>query len=76
VVGRAPQLLEVLPAVFSLDGRDSEQRGAVQRQVGPALTAVKPVAHMLSPVLTFALLCGYAIVALAAGAWALARRDV
>jgi ABC-2 type transport system permease protein len=40
-----------------------------------SLTAVKPVAHLLSPGLTFGLLCGYAMVALTAGAWALARRD-
>jgi ABC-type transport system involved in multi-copper enzyme maturation permease subunit len=40
-----------------------------------SLIAVKPVAHMLSPGLTFGLLCGYAMAALAAGAWALARRD-
>jgi ABC-2 type transport system permease protein len=40
-----------------------------------SLTAVKPVAHLLSPWLTFGLLCAYAMVALAAGGWALARRD-
>jgi ABC-2 type transport system permease protein len=40
-----------------------------------SLIAVKPVAHMLSPGLTFGLLCAYAMVALAAGAGALARRD-
>jgi hypothetical protein len=40
-----------------------------------SLIAVKPLAHMLSPGLTFGLLCAYAMVALAAGAWALARRD-
>jgi ABC-type transport system involved in multi-copper enzyme maturation permease subunit len=40
-----------------------------------SLIAVKPLAHMLSPGLTFGLLCGYATVALAAGAWALTRRD-
>ena len=39
------------------------------------MTAVKPVAHSLSPGLGFAMLCVYAVVALAAGAWALARRD-
>ena len=33
-----------------------------------SLIAVKPVAHMLSPGLTFAVLCAYAMVALAAGA--------
>ena len=40
-----------------------------------SLTAVKPVAHMLSPGVTFGLLCAYAMVALGAGAWALASRD-
>ncbi len=40
-----------------------------------SLIAVKPVAHLLSPGLTFGVLCGYALAALAAGAWALARRD-
>jgi hypothetical protein len=40
-----------------------------------SLIAVKPVAQMLSPGLTVGLLCAYAMVALAAGAWALTRRD-
>jgi ABC-2 type transport system permease protein len=40
-----------------------------------SLTAVKPVPHSLSPGLGFALLCLYAVAALAAGGWALARRD-
>ncbi len=40
-----------------------------------SLTAVKPVAHSLSPGVGFALLCFYAAAALAAGGWALARRD-
>jgi ABC-2 type transport system permease protein len=40
-----------------------------------SLTGAKPVAHLLSPWLTFGLLCAYAVAALAAGAWALARRD-
>jgi ABC-2 type transport system permease protein len=40
-----------------------------------SLTAVKPVAHSLSPAVGFALLCGYAAAALAAGGWALVRRD-
>ncbi len=40
-----------------------------------SLIAVKPVARMLSPGLTFGLLCGYAVAALTAGAWALTRRD-
>jgi len=40
-----------------------------------SLTSVKPVAHSLSPGVGFAVLCGYAVAALAAGGWALARRD-
>jgi ABC-2 type transport system permease protein len=40
-----------------------------------ALTAPRPVAHLLSPWLTFGVLCAYALAAVAAGAWALARRD-
>jgi ABC-2 type transport system permease protein len=40
-----------------------------------SLTAVKPVAHSLSPGVGFALLCGYAVAALAVGGWALTRRD-
>jgi ABC-2 type transport system permease protein len=40
-----------------------------------SVTAVKPVAHSLSPGAGFGLLCLYAVAALAAGGWALARRD-
>ena len=40
-----------------------------------SLVAVRPFAHLFSAGLTFGLLCTYALVALAAGAWALARRD-
>jgi ABC-2 type transport system permease protein len=40
-----------------------------------SLTAVKPVPHSLSPGVGFAMLCVYAAAALAAGGWALARRD-
>jgi ABC-2 type transport system permease protein len=57
---------------------------SVQNSVGPfmpmliaenSLTAVKPVAHSLSPGAGFGVLCLYAVLALAAGTWALARRD-
>jgi ABC-2 type transport system permease protein len=57
---------------------------SLQDQVGKFLpmviaensaTAVKPVAHALSPGLGFGLLCLYALAALAAAAWVLARRD-
>jgi len=40
-----------------------------------SLTAVKPQSHALPAGLGFAVLCGYAAIALAAGGWALARRD-
>ena len=40
-----------------------------------SLTAVRPMAHALSPWPAFLLLCGYATAALAAGSWALARHD-
>ena len=40
-----------------------------------SLTAARPVAHLLSPGLTFGVLSAYAVAALAAGGWALARRD-
>jgi ABC-2 type transport system permease protein len=40
-----------------------------------SLTAVKAQADALSPGIAFALLCGYAAVALAVGGWVLARRD-
>ena len=40
-----------------------------------SMTAARPVAHMWPPWLSFALLCGYAVAALAAGSWALTSRD-
>jgi len=40
-----------------------------------SLTAVKLQSHTLPAGLGFAVLCGYAAIALAAGGWALARRD-
>jgi ABC-2 type transport system permease protein len=40
-----------------------------------SLSAVKAVPHSLTPGAGFAVLCGYAVIALAAGGWALARRD-
>jgi ABC-type transport system involved in multi-copper enzyme maturation permease subunit len=40
-----------------------------------SFTGVRPMDHMWSPWLTFALLCGYAAAALAAGSWALDSHD-
>jgi ABC-2 type transport system permease protein len=66
-----------LPLLFSAFG--SSVQSTAQRflpdTMRNSLIAVRPVAHLLSPWLTFGLLCAYAMVALAAGAWVLARRD-
>jgi ABC-2 type transport system permease protein len=57
---------------------------SIQHAVGPylpimiaqnSLTAVKPVAYSLSPGMGLAMLGVYTVAALAAGGWALARRD-
>ena len=67
----------VLPLLFFSLGtslRNTAQKFLPDTMRNP-LIAVKPVAHMLTPGLTFGLLCSYAMVALAAGAWALTRRD-
>jgi ABC-type transport system involved in multi-copper enzyme maturation permease subunit len=40
-----------------------------------SMAAVRPIAHMWSPWVSFALLCGYAAAALAAGSLALKHRD-
>ena len=40
-----------------------------------SLTAVKPMSHTLSPGVGLAVLCFYAVTALAVGGWALTRRD-
>ena len=40
-----------------------------------SLTAVKPMSHTLSPGVGLAVLCLYAVAALAVGGWALAHRD-
>ena len=67
----------VLPLLFFSLGRSLQNttQQFLPDTMRNSLIAVRPVAHMLSPGLTFGVLCGYAMVALAAGAWALARRD-
>jgi len=71
-------VLFVLPLLFlplSPSIQDTAQKFLPHVMAANSLAAVRPVAHMLPPGLTFGLLCAYAMVALAAGAWALARRD-
>ncbi len=69
-------VLYVLPLLFITPSiQNTAQKFLPHPMAANSLTAVKPVAGMLAPWLTFALLCGYALGALAAGAWALTRHD-
>jgi ABC-2 type transport system permease protein len=71
-------VLFVLPLLFaplSLSIQNTAQKFLPHVMATNSLTAVRPVANMLSPALTFGLLCAYAMVTLAAGAWALTSRD-
>jgi hypothetical protein len=68
-------LLPLLFAPLGLSVQNAVQKFLPHVMAANSLTAVNPVAHMLSPGLTFGVLCAYAMVTLAAGAWALARRD-
>jgi len=71
-------VLFVLPLLFtplSTSVQRAAQNFLPHPMAATSLTAVKPVTGALSPWLTCCLLCGYAVAALAAGSWALARRD-
>jgi ABC-2 type transport system permease protein len=69
-------VLFVLPLLFiSPSIQTTAQNFLPHPMAANSLTAVKLAPHVLSPGLTFGLLCAYAMVALAAGAWALTRRD-
>lgn len=71
-------ILFVLPLLIIPMGtsiQNSVEKFLPMQIAANSLTTVKPVAHSLSPGVGFALLCGYAVAALAAGGWALARRD-
>ncbi len=68
-------VLPLLFAPFSLSIQQASQNFLPHPMAATSLTAVKPVAGAWPPALTACLLCGYAAAALAAGTWALARRD-
>jgi ABC-2 type transport system permease protein len=68
-------LLPLLAAPLGTSTQDAVVRFLPEQIAALSLTAVKPVAPALSPAVAFGLLCAYATLALAAGAWALARRD-
>jgi hypothetical protein len=65
--------LLILPMGTSI--QNAVEKFLPEQMAQNSLAAVKPVAHSLSPGIAFALLCGYAVAALAAGTWAIARRD-
>jgi ABC-2 type transport system permease protein len=65
--------LLILPMGTSI--QNSVEKFLPEQMAENSLTAVKPVAHSLAPGVAFGLLCLYAVVALAAGALAVARRD-
>jgi ABC-2 type transport system permease protein len=76
-IGALVAVLFVLPLLFtplSPSIQDAAQN-FLPHPMANSMTAVKPLAHTLSPWLTFALLCAYAVAALAAGAVALTSRD-
>jgi hypothetical protein len=68
-------VLFVLPLLFITPALQNTAQNFLPHPMINTLTAVKPVAGAWPPALTFCLLCGYAVAALAVGAWALARRD-
>jgi ABC-2 type transport system permease protein len=68
-------VLFVLPLLFISPSLQNTAQNFLPHPMANTMTAVKPFPHTLPPALLFALLCGYALVALAAGAWALTSRD-
>lgn len=76
-IGAVVGLLFVLPLVVAgvEGGPEPAAKFFPTFIAGNSLAVSKPVAQMLSPWAGFAVLCGYTVVALLAGAFVLARRD-
>jgi ABC-2 type transport system permease protein len=68
-------LLPLLIAPLGTSTQDDVVRFLPEQIAALSLTATRPVPPALSPPIAFGLLCAYAAAALAAGAWALTRRD-
>ena len=68
-------LLPLLIAPLGASTQDDVVRFLPEQIAALSLTAIRPVSPALSPPIAFGLLCAYAVAALAAGAWALTRRD-
>jgi ABC-2 type transport system permease protein len=65
--------LLILPMGTSI--QNAVEKFLPEQMAENSLTAVRPIAHSLSPGVAFGLLCLYTVAALGAGAVALARRD-
>jgi ABC-2 type transport system permease protein len=68
-------VLFVLPLLAVSPSIQNAAQNFLPHPMANSLTSVKPLARTLPPALTVGLLCAYAIVTLAAGAWALTYRD-
>jgi ABC-2 type transport system permease protein len=68
-------LLFVLPLLFITPSLQNAGQNFLPHPMVNVLTSVTPVPGTLPPAVIFALLCGYAVAALVAGAWTLSRRD-
>ena len=67
-------VLFVLPLLFVSPSLQNAAQNFLPHPMANALTSVRPLPDTLAPGLVFGLLCAYAAIILAAGAWALARR--
>lgn len=70
-------VLFVLPFAFAplSPAIQNASQNFLPHPMANAMTAVRPLPGTLSPWLILGVLCAYAVATLAAGAWALARRD-
>ena len=68
-------VLFVLPLLFISPSLQDSSQNFLPHPMANAMTAVKPLAHTLPSAAIFALLCLYAALTLAAGAWTLTRHD-
>jgi hypothetical protein len=68
-------VLFVLPLLVISPGLQNAAQNFLPHPMVNALTAVRPPGHLLPSGLVVGLLCGYALAALAAGAWTLTRHD-
>src|SRR5581483_6187773 len=75
MAGAYPALVALIGLALGATAQHAVDKFLPMMMAENSMTAVKPVAHSLSAPVSFGLLCGYAAVALAAGAWALARRE-